>query len=66
MINNDPLKNIVKITHFFNKTKITQINTIPEINLFIIQQIFCHQMMKNTIIKIIKNFIQAKTTFLRY
>ena len=45
---------------FFFTKKIIQINTIPEINLIIIQQIIFHQMMKNTIIKIINVFIQAK------
>ena len=50
----------VKITHFFNKIKIIQTNTRPEINLIIIQQIIFHQMMKNTIIKTINDFIQAK------
>ena len=41
-----------------------QINTIPEVNLIIIKQIIFHQLMKNTIIKIINDFIQAKDLFL--
>ena len=49
-----------KITHFFNKIKITQIDTILEINHLIIQLIIFHQIMKNFIIKIINNFISAK------
>ena len=32
---------------------------MPEINLIIMLKILCHQMMKNTIIKIISDFIQA-------
>ena len=53
-------QNKVKITHFFNKIKIIQIDNILEINLFILQLIIFHQMMKITIIKIINEFIQAK------
>ena len=60
MINPNPHQNKVKVNHFFNKIKIIQMNTIPEINLIIIQHIIFHQMMKNTIIKIINDFIQAK------
>ena len=45
---------------FQQKIKIIRIKTIPEINLIIIRQIIFHQMMKNTIIKIISDFIQAK------
>ena len=60
MINHDPHKNKVEITHFFNKIKILQINTIPEINLIIMNKIVFHQMMKSTRIKIISDFIQAK------
>ena len=62
MCNHDPHKNKVKkkITHFFNKIKIIQIDTIPEINLLIIQLIIFHQIMKNALIEIINNFIQAK------
>ena len=64
MINHNPHKNKVEITHFFNKTKIIQTNTIPEINLNIIHKINFHQMMKNTIIKTISNFTQAKNLVL--
>ena len=60
MINHDPHKNKVEITYFFNKIKIKQINTIPEINLIIIRLITLHQMTKKIIIKIISDFIQAK------
>ena len=60
MINHDPHKNKVEITHFFKKVKIIQINTIPEINLIIMHKIISHQMMKKTIVKIISVFIQAK------
>ena len=58
MINHDPPKNKVKITHFFNKIKIIQINIIQKINLIIIQQIFFHHRMKNIKLKLINNFIQ--------
>ena len=44
----------------FQQNKIIQINTIPEINLLIIQLILFHQMIKNTITKIVSDFIQAK------
>ena len=44
----------------FSKKIIIQINTIPEINLIIMHKIISHQMMKNTLIKIISDFIQAK------
>ena len=60
MINHNPHKNKVKITHFFNNEKIIQIDTIPGINLIIIQQIIFRQKMTNTIIKIIKKLFQAK------
>ena len=60
MINHDPHKNQVKITHFFNKIKVIRIDTIPDFNLIFIQKAFFHQMMRNTIIKIINDFIQAK------
>ena len=60
MINHDPHKNQVKITHFFNKIKVIRIDTIPEFNLIFMQKAFFHQMMRNTIIKIINDFIQAK------
>ena len=49
----------------FQQQKIIQLDTIPEINLIIIQPIIFHQMMKNTIIKIINDFIQAKDLVLR-
>ena len=60
MINHDLHRNKVKIPHFFNKTKIIQIDIIPEINLLITRLIIIQQMMKNTIIKIINDVIQAK------
>ena len=60
MINHDPHKIKVKITHFFNQTKIIQIDTRLEISLLILQLTIFHQMIKNTIIKIIKKFFQAK------
>ena len=60
MINHDPHKNKVKITHSFNEIKIIQIDTILKINLHIIQLIIFHQMMKIIIMKIINNFIQTK------
>ena len=41
-------------------------NIIPEIKLSIIQQIIFHQMMKNTIIKIITKISKPKTSFLQY
>ena len=59
MINHDPHKNKVEITHFFNKIKLTQINFIPKINLIIMHKNNFHQMMKNTITKIINDFTQA-------
>ena len=46
--------------YIFNKLKIKQIDTIPEINLLIIKQNFFHRMLKNTKIKIINDFIQAE------
>ena len=60
MTNHDLYKIEVKLTHFFNKTKKIHIDTILELNLLILQLIFFHQIMKNIIIKIIINFIQAK------
>ena len=45
---------------FFQTRKTIQVNTIPEINLIIMHKIISHQMMKNTIIKIISDSIQAK------
>ena len=45
---------------FFNKVKIKQINTISKINFIIMHEIIFHQMMKNTITKIIEEFTQAK------
>ena len=60
MINHNLHKSKVKITHFFNKIKIIQIDTILQINPLITQLNNFHQMMKNTIIKIINNFIQDK------
>ena len=49
---------------FFQKRKTIHLNTIPENNLIIMHKIFSHQMMKNTIIKIISDFIQAKDLIL--
>ena len=60
MTNHDLHKIKKKITHFFNKTKRIQIDTILEINLLIRQLNNFHQMMKNFIIKIINDFIQTK------
>ena len=60
MINQNLYRNKVKITNFFNKIKIIQIDTIPGINLLIIRQIIFHQIMENNIIKIISDFIQDK------
>ena len=60
MINHDPHKNKVKIIHFFNKLKIIRVDTIPEINLIIMQQIIFHQIMRNTTIKFLYDFIQSK------
>ena len=60
MINNDPHKNKMEITHFFNKIKIIQINTMPEINLIIMHKIIFYQMMKSTITEIISGFTKAK------
>ena len=65
MINHDLHKIKVKITHFFNITKIIQIDTILEINLLIRQLNIFHQMMKNFIIKIINDFIQTKDLVLK-
>ena len=60
MINNNTHKNKTEITHFFNKIKLIQINIIPKINLIIMHKIIFHQMMKNTITKIINNFTPTK------
>ena len=60
MINHDPHKNKVENTHFFNKRKMIQIMTIPEMNFIIMHKMIFHQMMKNTIMKIISDFTQAK------
>ena len=49
-----------EINHFFNKIKIIQIDTIQEINLLTKQHIIFHQMMENTKIEKINNFIEAK------
>ena len=59
MINHDLHRIEVKITLFSNKTKVIQINTVVEINPHIIQLIILHQMMRNFIIKIINDSIQA-------
>ena len=45
---------------FFQQNKIIKRDTILEINTLIIQLIIFHLMMKNTIIKLMKNFIQAE------
>ena len=58
-MNHDPHKK-VEITHFFNKIKIIQIITIQEINLIFMHKIIFHQMMKNTITKIISDFTKVK------
>ena len=50
----------VKMIHFFNKTKIIQIDTISETNLLIIQLKIFYQMMRKIIIKIVNNFFQTK------
>ena len=60
MINHDPHKNKTETIQFFNKIKIIQINIIPKINLIIMHKIFFHQMMKNTISKIINDFTPTK------
>ena len=60
MINHDPHKKKVEITHFFNKIKIIQINIKPKINLIIMHKIIFHQMMKNNITKIINDFTPTK------
>ena len=61
MINHD-LNNHDKITQFFNfvKIKITQVNTIIQINNLMIQLIILHKKMKKIIIKIINDFIKTK------
>ena len=50
----------VKIIHFFNKTKLIQIDINPEINLLTIQLIIFHQMMKKIIIKIFNDFFSSQ------
>ena len=45
---------------FFKQNKSNLNKNHPEINLIIMHKIIFHQMMKNTIIKIINHFIQAK------
>ena len=64
MINHDPLENKMEINLFFNKIKIIQINTIPEMNLIIMHKIIFHQTLKKTLIKIISDFIPAKNLVL--
>ena len=64
MINHHPHKIKVEITHFFNKIKIIQINTIPEINLINMHKIIFYQMMNFTITKIISDFTQAENLVL--
>ena len=60
MINHDSHKNKTKITHFFNKLKTIQINITQKRNLIIMHKIIFHQMMTNTITKIINDFIPTK------
>ena len=60
MINHSPHRNKTEITQFFNKIKIIQRNIIPKINLIIMHKIIFHQMMKNTITKIINDFTPTK------
>ena len=55
MINQDPHKKKVKITRFFNKIK----KPYQKSTYYYTTNYF-HQKMKNTIIKIINDFIQAK------
>ena len=60
MINHDPHKNKMEITHFFNKTKKIQISIKPKINLIIMHKFILHQIMKNIITKIINNYTPTK------
>ena len=57
-INHDLHKIKLNITHFFNKIKITETNTIIQINPLIIQLIIPHQKTRNLIIKIINDSLQ--------
>ena len=59
MINHDPHKQSENYP-FLEQKKIIQVDIILKINLLNKQLIIIHQMMKNTIIKIIRDFIQAK------
>ena len=59
-LHNQPRSSQEEILLFFNKIKIIQTNTIPETNLIFMHKVIFHQMMKNTIIKIINDFTQAK------
>ena len=56
----------MKNFHFFNKTKITQINLRIQIEFIpnITQPITLHHMMRNTILKIINDSIQTKNSTL--
>ena len=60
MINHDPQKNKVEIPNFFIKIKLVQTSTIPEINLIFMHKVIFHQMMKNTLTKIISFFTQDR------
>ena len=60
MINHNPRKNKMETTHFFNNGETMQINTILKINLIITHIIIFHQMMMNTIIRIINDFPQIQ------
>ena len=59
MINHDPHKQSENYP-FLQQKKIIQVDIILKIILLNKQLIIIHQMMKNTIIKIIRDFIQAK------
>ena len=59
MINHDPQEQSGNYP-FFQKIKKIQKNIIPKINFKFMHKIIFHQMMKNTITKIINDFTQAK------
>ena len=50
----------METTQFSNKIKIIQINIILKLNLIIIHKTIFHQMMRNTITKIINDFTPTK------
>ena len=60
MINHNSHKNKMETTHFFNNVKIIQMDIIPKFNLIITHRIIFHQLMMNTIAKIINIFPQTK------